>query len=318
MQLITTKSAMRDTARSWRAAGEAVALVPTSSFVHDGHKALVARAKSEGARVVVSIFASPTPFGLTDDVATRSRVPEWDEAMLQSAGVDAVFVPSVDEMVGPDAQTIVETTELAKTLIGKFRPVHFRSVATAFAKLCNIVQPDMACFGEKDYQQLCVIRQMVRDLDMPVRVLSVPTVRDADGLALSTRNARLTPGERSAALALSRALFEAEEMAKTGITASRLRAWVAATLQADPRAELQSADIRDAETLATIAGPLTAPAVLLLAVRFGAVLLLDQRVVQPEDAQIGGLLAPRPPRPGRGHAPPRDPSCGYLETENAA
>ena len=304
MQLITTKSAMRDVARSWRAAGEAVALVPTSSFVHDGHKALVARAKSEGARVVVSIFASPTPFGLTDDVATRTRVPEWEEAVLRSAGVDAVFVPSVDEMFGPDAQTLVETSALAKTLIGKFRPVHFRSVATAFTKLYNIVQPDFACFGEKDYQQLCVIRKMVRDLDMPLRVLGVPTVRDADGLAMATRNARLTTEDRAAALVLSRALDEAEAMAKTGITASRLRAWVAATIQTEPRADLQSADIRDAGTLATIAGPLERPAVLLLAVRFGTVLLLDQRVVQPEDAQIGGAARPpEPPSPGEGARP---------------
>jgi len=281
MQVIGTKAAMREAVRNWRAAGDSVALVPTMGYLHAGHMALVARGRIECDRVVVSIFVNPTQFGPGEDLATYPRDTERDLAMLQAAGVDAVFLPEVAEVYPPGAQTLVETTDLARILIGKLRPGHFRGVATVVTKLFNIVQPDVACFGEKDYQQLCVIRQMVRDLDIPVRIAGVPTVREVDGLAMSSRNVRLTPEDRAAAGILSRALTEAEAMAKTGITPSRLRAWVAAHIQAEPRADLQSADIRDAGTLASLSGPLSQPAVILLAVRFGKVLLIDQRVVAP-------------------------------------
>lgn len=281
MQVFTTKAAVRDSVRAWRAEGQSVALVPTMGYLHRGHMALVERAKTQAQRVVTSIFVNPLQFGPGEDLATYPRDADRDLAMLRDAGVDGVFLPSVEEVYPPGAQTIVETTELAKMLIGKLRPGHFRGVTTVVTKLFNIVQPDTAVFGEKDYQQLCIIRQMVRDLDMPIRIEGVPTVREEDGLALSSRNVRLTPEDRAASVILSQSLFAAEEMAKTGITASRLRAWVAANIGANPRADLQSADIRDAETLATISGPLQRPAVILLAVRFGKVLLIDQRVVTP-------------------------------------
>lgn len=281
MQVFTTKAAVRDSVRDWRAAGQSVALVPTMGYLHRGHMALVERAKTQAQRVVTSIFVNPLQFGPGEDLATYPRDADRDLAMLRDAGVDGVFLPSVEEVYPPGAQTIVETTELAKMLIGKLRPGHFRGVTTVVTKLFNIVQPDTAVFGEKDYQQLCIIRQMVRDLDMPIRIEGVPTVREEDGLALSSRNVRLTPEDRAASVILSQSLFAAEEMAKSGITASRLRAWVAANIGANPRADLQSADIRDAETLATISGPLQRPAVILLAVRFGKVLLIDQRVVTP-------------------------------------
>ncbi|PTX02487.1 pantoate--beta-alanine ligase [Pararhodobacter aggregans] len=281
MQVFTTKAAVRDSVRDWRAAGQSVALVPTMGYLHRGHMALVERAKAQADRVVTSIFVNPLQFGPGEDLATYPRDADRDLAMLRDAGVDGVFLPSVEEVYPPGAQTIVETTDLARMLIGKLRPGHFRGVTTVVTKLFNIVQPDVAVFGEKDYQQLCIIRQMVRDLDMPLRIEGVPTVREADGLALSSRNVRLTPEDRAAAVILSQSLFAAEEMAKTGITASRLRAWVAANIQANPRADLQSADIRDAATLASISGPLQRPAVILLAVRFGKVLLIDQRVVTP-------------------------------------
>ena len=281
MQILTTKSQARETTAQWRAAGERVVLVPTMGYLHAGHMALVARAKAEGGRVIASIFVNPTQFGAGEDLATYPRDPERDIAMLRAAGVDALFMPEVAEVYPGGAQTIVETTELARILIGKLRPGHFRGVATVVTKLFNITQPHAACFGQKDYQQLCVIRQMVRDLDMPVQIIGVPTVREADGLAMSSRNVRLTEADRAAAPVLSRALFAAADMARSGITASRLRAWVAATIQAEPRADLQSADIRDATTLAPLSGPLTGPAVILLAVRFGKVLLIDQHVVEP-------------------------------------
>ena len=281
MQVFTTKAAVRDSVRAWRAEGQSVALVPTMGYLHRGHMALVERAKAQADRVVTSIFVNPLQFGPGEDLATYPRDADRDLAMLGEAGVDGVFLPSVEEVYPPGAQTIVETTELAKMLIGKLRPGHFRGVTTVVTKLFNIVQPDVAVFGEKDYQQLCIIRQMVRDLDVPVRIEGVATVREEDGLALSSRNVRLTPEDRAASVILSQSLFAAEEMAKTGITASRLRAWVAANIGANPRADLQSADIRDAETLASISGPLQRPAAILLAVRFGKVLLIDQRVVTP-------------------------------------
>jgi len=281
MQVFTTKAAVRDSVRAWRAEGQSVALVPTMGYLHRGHMALVERAKAQADRVVTSIFVNPLQFGPGEDLATYPRDADRDLAMLGEAGVDGVFLPSVEEVYPPGAQTIVETTELAKMLIGKLRPGHFRGVTTVVTKLFNIVQPDVAVFGEKDYQQLCIIRQMVRDLDVPVRIEGVATVREEDGLALSSRNVRLTPEDRAASVILSQSLFAAEEMAKTGITASRLRAWVAANIGANPRADLQSADIRDAETLASISGRLQRPAVILLAVRFGKVLLIDQRVVTP-------------------------------------
>lgn len=281
MHICRTIADIRTTTAGFRAAGESVALVPTMGYLHAGHMALVERAKSEGQRVVTTIFVNPTQFGANEDLSTYPRDEARDLAMLQAAGVNAVFLPEVAEIYPEGAQTIVETTDLAKILIGKLRPGHFRGVATVVTKLFNIIQPDVACFGEKDYQQLCVIRQFTRDLNLPVRIVGVPTVREADGLAMSSRNVRLTPEDRAAAVILSRALTQAADLAKTGITASRLRAWVAAHIQSEPRADLQSADIRDAQTLRSISGPLKAPAVILLAVKFGAVLLIDQRVVTP-------------------------------------
>lgn len=269
--------------RAWRKSVGHVTLVPTMGFLHDGHMSLVRRAKAEGGKVAVSIFVNPTQFGPTEDLSTYPRNESRDLDMLRDAGVDAVFIPDVADVYDPNAQTIVETTELAKVLIGKLRPGHFRGVATVVTKLFNIIRPDAAVFGEKDYQQLAVIRTMVRDLDMDVKIIGGPIMREADGLAMSSRNVRLSPEDRAAAPVLARALNEAAAMAPTGVTASRLRSHVRATLEAEPRAQVQSVDIRDAETLETISGPLTRPAVILLAVKFGQVFLIDNRVVYPKE-----------------------------------
>lgn len=288
MDICTSKAAIRACVRDWRGAGHRVVLVPTMGYLHAGHMALVARAREDAGpagRVIASIFVNPTQFGPGEDLATYPRDPARDTAMLEAAGVDALFLPEAAEVYAPGAQTVVEPTELAGILIGKLRPGHFRGVATVVTKLFNIIQPDAACFGEKDYQQLAVIRTMVRDLDIPVDVIGVPTVREADGLALSSRNIRLTPEDRAAAPVLNAALTEAETLARDGVTASRLRSHVRARLEAEPRADVQSVDIRDAETLAALSGPLTRPAVLLLAVRFGQVLLIDNRVVRPDSKE---------------------------------
>lgn len=264
MQVFTTNEALRD----WAGAEGTLALVPTRGGLHAGKLALVARARDEARRVLVAIIG-----GAGD--------PAQDEARLAEAGATALFRPAAGEFHRPGAQSFVETPELARDLLGRLRPGHFRAVATEVAKLIGLTRPDVALFGERDYQRLCVIRRMVADLDMGVRVLGVETLREADGLPVAAHNAALTAEDRAAARVLPQALDAAAAMARTGITASRLRAWVAATIQAEPRADLVSADIRDAQTLATIAGPLQRPAVILLAARLGGVMLLDQRVVAP-------------------------------------
>lgn len=280
MEICRTKAAIR----AWRKSAGHVTLVPTMGFLHEGHLSLVRRAKTEGGKVAVSIFVNPTQFGPSEDLATYPRNEARDLDLLRAEGVDAVFIPDVAEVYDPKAQTIVETTELAKVLIGKLRPGHFRGVATVVTKLFNIIRPDAAVFGEKDYQQLAIIRTMVRDLDMDVTVIGGPIMREADGLAMSSRNVRLTPEDRAAAPVLARALEEAATMAPTGVTASRLRSHVRATIEAEPRAQVQSVDIRDAATLDTISGPLSQPAVILLAVKFGQVFLIDNRVVTPKES----------------------------------
>ncbi|MGP9790460.1 pantoate--beta-alanine ligase [Roseinatronobacter sp. NSM] len=284
MHICRTKAAIRDTMRDWRKTGAPVVLVPTMGFLHDGHMSLMRLARERAGtdgRVVATIFVNPTQFGPGEDLDSYPRDEARDFDLLRSVGVDAVFAPDAREIYDPQAQTIVETTELARMLIGKLRPGHFRGVATIVTKLFNIIRPDAAVFGEKDFQQLAVIRTMVRDLDMDVDIIGAPILREGDGLAMSSRNVRLTTEDRAAAPILARALTEAEAMAPTGITASRLRSHVRATLEREPRAQVQSVDIRDAASLDSISGPLTRPAVILLAVKFGTVFLIDNRVVPP-------------------------------------
>jgi pantoate--beta-alanine ligase len=285
MQICRTKADIRATIAGWRAEGRAVVLVPTMGYLHDGHLSLMrlarARAGAEG-RVVATIFVNPTQFGPTEDLDSYPRNEPRDVALLTGEGVDALFAPPVPEVYDPTAQTIVEAVELSKVLIGKLRPGHFRGVATIVTKLFNIIRPDAAVFGEKDFQQLSVIRTMVRDLDFGIEIIGGPIMREADGLAMSSRNVRLTAPERAASPILHRALLEAAEMAQTGTTASRLRSHVRARLDSEPRAQVQSVDIRDALTLEPVSGTLERPAVILLAVRFGQVFLIDNMVVHPQ------------------------------------
>jgi pantoate--beta-alanine ligase len=277
-----TKAEIRTVVGRLRADRARIGLVPTMGYLHEGHLQLVRAAQSDCDHVIVSIFVNPTQFGPTEDLSSYPRDMDRDLDLLAGEGVAAVFTPTPDEMYHPEAQTIVETTALSGILIGALRPGHFRGVATVVTKLLNIVQPDAAYFGRKDYQQLAVIRTMVRDLDMPVAIEGVPTVRESDGLAMSSRNVRLTPAHRAAAPALNAALDWAEAQIHRGTaTAEELGAAVTARLAGTPGAEVQSVDIRDAETLAALTGPILAPAVILLAVRFGDVLLIDQRVATP-------------------------------------
>lgn len=285
MQICRSKQAMRDCVSEWRTEGGAIALVPTMGALHQGHLTLCARARDwvdqrGGGRVVTSIFVNPTQFGPNEDLATYPRDEENDLRLLRECGVDAVFLPTIEDIYRPGSQTVVEATGLSRMLMGRLRPGHFRGVTTVVTKLFNILQPDAAAFGEKDYQQLTIIRQMVADLDVPVQIIGVPTVREADGLAMSSRNLRLTPEDRAAAPVLASALDHAAQMVAEGAGLSAVRSTIRRMIATEPRADIRSIDIRDAADLSRIA-VIRRPVVILLAVRFGHVLLIDQRVAHP-------------------------------------
>lgn len=281
MKTCRTIAECRAEVAAFRHAGESIGLVPTMGFLHEGHMALVAAAKQAADRVVVTIFVNPTQFGEAADLDAYPRDEPRDLAMLEAAGVDLVLMPSVEEVYPEGDETIVETTRMANMLHGLVRPGHFRGVTTVVARLFNFVQPDIACFGEKDYQQLQVIKRMTRDLAFPIEIRGVPTVREADGLAMSSRNVRLTPEDRIAGLVLSRALDAAETTAASGTTIEALRTLISDTINAEPRATLRGLDIVGAEDLSDLSGPLTTPAAIMLSAEFGGILLIDQRVITP-------------------------------------
>lgn len=208
MKTLHTIDSVREQVSAWQRAGERVAFVPTMGNLHRGHLRLVERARELAERVVVSIFVNPLQFGEGEDLEAYPRTPEEDAASLQQGGVDLLFLPAEREIYpdGRDGVTFVEVPGLSSILCGASRPGHFRGVATVVCKLLNIVQPDVACFGQKDFQQLAVLRRMVRDLNLPLEIVGVPTVREADGLALSSRNGYLSAEERRLAPALYRTL----------------------------------------------------------------------------------------------------------------
>ncbi|MDP2581509.1 pantoate--beta-alanine ligase [Shimia thalassica] len=281
MEVCRTIADCRTLVRRFRTAGESVGLVPTMGFLHEGHMSLVAAAKEAADRVVVTIFVNPTQFGEAADLESYPRDEARDLEMLEQAGVDVVLIPSVEEVYPGGDETIVETTRMANMLHGLVRPGHFRGVTTVVARLFNFVQPDIACFGEKDYQQLQVIKRMTRDLAFPIDIRGVPTVREPDGLAMSSRNVRLTPEDRAAALVLSLSLTAAEQAAAKGTTIEALRDLISTTVSAEPRATLCGLDIVGAEDLSDLSGDLTSPAAIMISVEFGGILLIDQRVVTP-------------------------------------
>ncbi len=281
MQICRTISELRKVIAMWRAQGQTLGLVTTMGALHAGHMSLVANATRDNDRVVATIFVNPTQFGEKADLDAYPRTEDEDCAQLQAAGVDAVFIPSVDEMYPDGEETIVETTRLANMLHGKVRPGHFRGVTTIVAKLFNIVGADAAYFGEKDYQQLNVIRKMVRDLHMPINIHGVTTMRERDGLAMSSRNVRLTPEDRIAGLVLSRSLAQAEKLAATGATVEDLQTAITDMINAEPRATLRACDIVVADTFELASGPITETIGIMLSAEFGDVLLLDQREITP-------------------------------------
>ena len=273
--------AMRAACARLRARGR-LGLVATMGALHEGHMALIAAARAGSDAVAATVFVNPAQFGEAADLAAYPRTEARDLEMLEGAGVAAVFVPAPEVMYPSGGmETSVEVPGLSGILLGAARPGHFRGVATVVTKLLNVVQPAATWFGEKDHQQLAVIRKMVRDLDVPVEVHGVPTVREPDGLAMSSRNVRLGPGDRAAAGVLHRALLAGREALRMGAAPEEVEARLREVIAAEPRAALVSADLRDAATL----GPATieprAPWVMLVAARFGDVLLIDQMTATP-------------------------------------
>jgi len=281
MKICRTVEETRAAVAALRTAGQRIGFVPTMGALHAGHMSLVSLAKTASEATVASIFVNPTQFGQAADLQSYPRDEARDLAMLQEAGVEIVFLPEVTTIYPPGHETIVETTHLANILHGKIRPGHFRGVTSVVTRLFNIVQPDVAVFGEKDYQQLQVIKRMVADLHMPVEILGGPTCREADGLAMSSRNLRLTAEDRAAAVVLSQALQAAEDLAKTGTTVEAIRDVIANTIATEPRATLQGLDTVTADTLDNLHGPLTTPLAVMLSVQFSDILLIDQKVIQP-------------------------------------
>jgi len=258
---------------------EPVGFVPTMGYLHEGHLALVRHARAENSSVLVSIFANPTQFGPQEDFDKYPRNPKRDLAMLEKEGVDIVFMPSVAEMYPPQFDSWVEVGKVTERLEGATRPGHFRGVTTVVAKLLNIVQPDKAYFGQKDAQQLVVIKKMVADLDMNVEIIAVPTVREPDGLAMSSRNIYLNAEERKAALVLYQALTLAQKLWSQGERdAQAIHQQMTAIIQKQPLAEIDYISIADAETLDEL-DTVKTPALVSLAVKIGRTRLIDNVVV---------------------------------------
>ncbi|HEX3862684.1 MAG TPA: pantoate--beta-alanine ligase [Stellaceae bacterium] len=265
---------LREAVAGWRARGERVGLVPTMGAIHDGHLALAHAARAQCERVVASLFINPRQFGANEDLSAYPRSEAADLAAFASAGVDLVFMPSADEMYPPGFSTTIRVDEVSEGLCGAFRPGHFEGVATVVAKLLLQALPDAAFFGEKDYQQLMVVRRLARDLDIPVRIEGVPTVREADGLALSSRNVYLSPEERRTAALLNRVLRDgAKALAAHPNDVAAVLAQGVDTLQAGGFV-VEYLELRCAADLAPMRR-LTGPARLLVAARLGRTRLID-------------------------------------------
>jgi pantoate--beta-alanine ligase len=281
VQTIRQLDALRDALASFRAAGESIALVPTMGALHAGHIALVETARRRAQRVVVSIFVNPIQFGPNEDLARYPRREMQDARMLTEAGADLLWMPAVEEMYPDGFATTVSVSGVSDVLEGAHRAGHFDGVATVVAKLFGQVRPDVALFGEKDFQQLAVIRRMARDLDLGIEVLGVPTQRDDDGLALSSRNLYLDPDERQRAVALPRALgIAARTLEKSGAADEALAQ--ARDMLAQAGFETDYVALVDAETLGEPAAD--RPMRLLAAARIGNTRLIDNIAVQPAAA----------------------------------
>jgi pantoate--beta-alanine ligase len=285
MRIVRTIPEIRMALKALREGGQRIGFVPTMGYLHDGHAALIKQSTARCNSTVVSVFVNPTQFGPNEDLSRYPRDLERDQNLCLKLGVDVLFLPEAAEIFPTGFSTFVEPGPLGDILCGKFRPGHFRGVVTVVAKLFNIVQPDLAFFGQKDLQQIAVIRRMIKDLNMPVDIVAAPTVREADGLAMSSRNSYLSPGDRQRALSLQRGLLAADAAFQSGDHQ-------AASLMAIARKQLKDVDeiqycqLVDAHTIEPLSGEITRTAALCIAALVGKTRLIDNVVLAPTDEGV--------------------------------
>lgn len=248
MYVATTINEVRDYIRTWKQEGQSVGLVPTMGYLHAGHASLIRRCREENDRVVVSVFVNPTQFGPNEDLEAYPRDFARDSALCESLGTDLIFHPEPEEMY-QNACAYVSIDTLSETLCGRTRPIHFRGVCTVVSKLFNIVKPDTAYFGQKDAQQLAIIKKMVQDLNFDIRIVGCPIIREEDGLAKSSRNTYLNAEERQAALCLSRAVRKGQEVIYPGCPSEEVLSPMRAIIEAEPLARIDYVSMVDALTM---------------------------------------------------------------------
>lgn len=278
MKIVGTVKEVREQVKEWKKQGLSVGFVPTMGYLHEGHKSLMDAARKGNDKVVVSIFVNPMQFGPTEDLATYPRDLDHDAALCESAGVDLIFHPEAEEMYEKDFCSFVDMTGLTEGLCGKTRPIHFRGVCTVVNKLFNIVTPDHAYFGQKDGQQLAVIKRMVRDLNMDIEIVGCPIVREEDGLAKSSRNTYLSPEERKAALILSKTVALGKELAKTEKDANKVVEAMKKNIETEPLAKIDYVEAVDALSMAPVE-KLEGACMLAMAVYIGKTRPIDNTLI---------------------------------------
>lgn len=278
MKIVGTVKEVREQVKEWKKQGLTVGFVPTMGYLHEGHKSLMDAARKDNDKVVVSIFVNPMQFGPTEDLATYPRDLDHDAALCESAGVDLIFHPEAEEMYEKDFCSFVDMTGLTEGLCGKTRPIHFRGVCTVVNKLFNIVTPDHAYFGQKDGQQLAVIKRMVRDLNMDIEIVGCPIIREEDGLAKSSRNTYLSSEERKAALILSKTVALGKELAKTEKDANKVVEAMKKNIETEPLAKIDYVEAVDALSMAPVE-KLEGTCMLAMAVYIGKTRLIDNTLI---------------------------------------
>ena len=280
MTVFETIQTVKQSIKQWKKNGFSIGFVPTMGYLHDGHASLIKESIKNNDKTVVSIFVNPTQFGQGEDLDSYPRDFQKDTSLLQSLGVDGVFYPTTEEMYGNKPLTKVYVDEMSSILCGKTRPVHFGGVATVVCKLFNIITPHRAYFGSKDFQQLCIIKKMVKDLNMDVEIVGMPIIRDIDGLALSSRNVYLNKNERIAALSLNRSLDLAEKLVKEGETDSaKIIKAAKEIIEEFNETKVDYICIADPDTLENISD-IVGQTIMLLAVYVGKARLIDNRLIK--------------------------------------
>lgn len=279
MKIVSTVEQVREEVKKWRQQGLTVGLVPTMGYLHEGHKSLIDKAVAQNDKVVVSVFVNPIQFGPTEDLATYPRDLERDAALCEDAGAALIFHPEKEDMYFDDFCTYIDMDGLTKGLCGKTRPIHFRGVCTVVGKLFNIVHPDRAYFGQKDAQQLAVVRRMVRDLNFDLEIVGCPIIREEDGLAKSSRNTYLSEEERKAAVILHKGLVKGEEMVSAGEkNVKKVLDAITEIIESEPLARIdyvEAVDFDNIETIDTIEGSV----LVAVAVYIGKTRLIDNFIV---------------------------------------